>query len=387
MRPTKIVVAGDPHSGKSVFLNGLFQNLPWDKRFIFRACPDGEGMWTWRGNGSEQYRIKGKFTPEMVDWYCESLAKCEMAPIVLVDVGGIPSEENRRILTEGGVDFGIILCGDISRISVWEEFLVSCRVGVLARVHSDYRGKNDVLTGEILSVHYLDREADDVVSRPTIQVVAETIKGIADLSEEVNSFLNGDVLELSQIGKAIGKTEETVVRGGKESKQIVWRGSDISLIIDFLQKFLDYLPPIIRVNGFATAFVICALVNLLRPREISVNSPDGYVAIGCNPPSGEGSGIAFQRVEEGNSWTRVSFQLNPSCPLRPSDLNNITPPELPSGSKIILSGRGPNWLFASLAMAYANSAKAIACFQPGVGSTVAITNCREVELGDLIPLT
>lgn len=354
------------------------------QRFIFRACPDGEGMW--RGNGSEQYRIKGKFTPEMVDWYCGSLARCEMAPIILVDVGGIPSEENRRILTEGGVDFGIILCGDASRISVWEEFLTSCRVGVLARVHSDYRGKNDVPTGEILSVHYLDREAD-VISRPTILAVANMIKGIADLSEGGNGFLNGDILELSQVGKAAGKTEETVLKGGKESKQIVWRGSDLNKIANLIKNVLDYLPSVLRINGFATAFVICALANLLRPRKISVNSPDGYVTIGCNLPSGEGSGISFRTAEEKNGWNCVSFQLNPSSPLHPTDLNNIAPLELPSDSKIILSGRGPNWLFTSLAMAYCDSAKAIACFQPGVGSTVAITNCTEVKLGDLIPLT
>jgi hypothetical protein len=41
----KVIVGGPPHSGKSVFIEGLKQVLPDSDTFLFSACPDGEGAW------------------------------------------------------------------------------------------------------------------------------------------------------------------------------------------------------------------------------------------------------------------------------------------------------------------------------------------------------
>lgn len=139
----KVAIGGPPKSGKTCFLSGLCENLPRFSRYLFRACPDGEGTWTYKSQTAAKYRRKGQFAPGLVDWYCQSLASCDMASIVLVDIGGRTSEENSRILREGGVQFGIILSSTSEAIPEWENFFHSCGVDVIARVISDYNGAAD----------------------------------------------------------------------------------------------------------------------------------------------------------------------------------------------------------------------------------------------------
>jgi len=76
MMTKKVIIGGPARSGKSCFLRGLKGALPRDMHYLFRACPDGEGSWTYRGNGSERYRIKGSFSKENVSWYVRSLQDC-----------------------------------------------------------------------------------------------------------------------------------------------------------------------------------------------------------------------------------------------------------------------------------------------------------------------
>lgn len=384
----KIVVCGPPHSGKSVFLGGLCENLPRSQRYLFRACPDGEGTWTYKGNGSEQYRRKGKFSCENVDWYCQSLANCEMAEIILVDIGGIPSEENCRILQEGGVDYAIILAGDLERVPEWEKFLTECRVKVIAVLHSDYKGTEDKTETSPMVVHYLERGDDNVKNRPTIQVTAEMILNLTEIKKKENdmeNYLNNDVLEIAGIAKALGKEEvERELPNKKVIKQIVWEGSDLVEIAKLLHNNSADMPEVVKINGAAPAWLVSALTHEFHPRCVELNSPDGYIGINGRKARGNGEGIDFTVKNREDGWTQVTFALDPSKPLSPAMLDIIAPPKLPMGSKIIISGRGPNWLVASLVMGYHGTTKAVACFQPGTGSTVCLTHSAEVELGSVI---
>lgn len=382
----KIVVCGPPHSGKSVFLGGLCENLPRDKRYLFRACPDGEGTWTYKGNGAEQYRRKGKFTQEMVDWYCQSLKSCNFAPIVLVDVGGIPSEENRRILLEGGVSCGIILAGDLGKVAEWQQFLNSCGVEVVAVLHSDYHGTEDSIVSDQMVVHHLER-GEAVSSRPAIQAVAEKILKLSlETSMASYSELSFAPLTISALADVIGKvaTEKTLPNG-RVVKGIDWAGSDLPMIAGLLHNLSAQMPEVVDVDGAGPAWLMAALVHECHPRSVRLNSPDGYVGVGCQKPDGTGSGLVFITKAGPEDWTVIEYQLDPSKPMSPSDLDGITPPAVGFSDRIIISGRGPNWLMASLAMSYHGRCQAVATFQPGVGSTVCWTHTANVQLGMLIP--
>lgn len=398
MKTMKVAVVGPPHSGKSVFLGGLCENLPRDKRFLFRACPDGEGSWTWRSPEAAKYRRKGSFNPQIVDWYVEKLRTINLAPIVLVDVGGKMTTENRRILSE--VDAAIILSGDLYAIEEWEAFCKDCGCEILARIHSDYHALGDDPMSDPMVVHYLER-GEDVSSRPTIQRVAEIILSrqvalsrVQDVinnnnKEENNMFnFNNNILSITTLAQALNKEKvERTLPNGMVVEQIVWEGSDLVAISRLLHNASGEMPEVVKIDGPAPAWLVAALVHECHPRHVQVNSPDGFVAIGCRQPEGNGSGenLEFSLETREDGWVVVTCQqADPSIPLDPRKLGEVTPPEVPMGTKIVLSGRMPNWLAASLAMAYHGRAKAVALFQPGIGATVAWTHSQEVELGSVV---
>lgn len=389
----KVAIVGPPHSGKSVFLGGVCENLPRESRYLFRACPDGEGTWTWRSPEATKFRRKGSFTPQLVNWYVEKLRTNNLAPIVLVDVGGKITPENRRILSQ--VDAVVVLSGSLEAIEEWEEFAKSCGCEILARIHSNYHAPEDDPMGDPMVVHHLER-GENVSCRPTIQRVAEIIlsriqdavKNNNNKEEDNMMFINNDILSISTLAQALGKEKvERTLPNGMVVQQIVWEGSDLADISRLLHNASGEMPEVVKIDGPAPAWLVAALVHECHPRYCMVNSPDGFVPIGCRRPEGNGSGenLEFSLETREDGWVVVTCQqADPSIPLDPKKLGEVTPPEVPMGAKVILSGRMPNWLAASLAMAYHGRAKAVALFQPGTGATVAWTHSQDVELGSVV---
>lgn len=383
----KVALLGPPRSGKSVFLGGLTQNLPRNQYYLFRACPDGEGAWTWRSEAAARYRRKGRFTPQLVDWYVNVLGR-ELAPITLIDLGGIPSSENRRILSEGEVEYAIILSSDPAAIPVWREFAEECGVEIIATLHSDYHASADVVRGEAWTVHYLERGVD-VSNRPAIQAVAEKILALAD-SLRWEQKKGQTQIHIADIAAMVGKEAlESTLPNGRVVTRIEWEGRDLVEVARHLHNRSGEFPGVVHLDGPAPGWLITALVHELHPRFVRVNSPDGFVAIGCQKPSGEGSGpnLRFEVRPGPDGFVVVHAEaLDPSEPFSPEDLDKVVPPAVKFGSRVIISGRLPNWMTASLAMAYHGQAAAVAIFQPGVGATVAITHTRAIRLGEVIPL-
>ncbi|TAL09742.1 MAG: hypothetical protein EPO02_09380 [Nitrospirae bacterium] len=375
--------------------------MPRTRYYLFRACPDGEGTWLQRHYDDPSVvalRRKGKFTQEMVDWYSRSLDKCQMAPLILVDIGGIPSPENQRILVEGGVTHAIILAGNKEQIPVWEKFLTSCGVTVIAVLHSDYTGEQDSFQHSSSrlegSVHHLDRDDKTVDSRPTIQATAAVILDfIQGEIKEMSSFVNGSVLSIPALAETLGKQEEErTLPNGRTVRQLTWVGEDLPRIAELLHNHVNELPESVDIDGPAPAWLVTALIHEVHPRHARVNSPDGFVGVACGGrPEGHGSGPVTWTVAEGGTTSngrrvvRIEFALDPSVPFRPEQLDEVVPPAVELGDVIVLSGRGPNWLTASIAMAYHGRAAACACFQPGTGGTVSWTHVADVPLGSIVP--
>lgn len=375
----KVVICGSPHSGKSVFIGGLQANLPRESYYTFRACPDGEGSWTYRDETTASYRRKGQFTPEFTAWCCNVLSKPEIAPITLVDVGGRMSEENAQIMSK--CTHAIILDNNVEMIEQWVLFAQKCNLQVIAKLHSDYNGHSDSIYGDVMSVHHLERGEQSVKVRPTIKKVAELLLNLV----APDTYKGESMINISKLAEAIGKvSEEITLPNGKVVSSIKWDGSDLSLVSKHLHN--TYMGSVVQVDGAAPAWLVAAITHELHPSEVELNSPDGYVRIGCQKPHGEGSGenLEFATTREGNILTVTCQQKDPSIPLSPAYLWAVTPPECNMGDTVILSGRMPNWLTCSLAMSYHGRAKAVACFQPGVGSTVCWTHSQDVALGSVL---
>lgn len=196
----KIVLAGPPRSGKSCMREGLKQAIrripgaPYP--YVITACPDGEGAWFQETVNRDpelaaacKAAYKAKFTPEFVKRISESVKNCSL-DLTLIDIGGIPSSENKQICA--AATHVILLAGNDSktgeswtpRLEPWWEFCRELELTVVATIFSDYNGKEDkveslgsdgVFRG---SVHYLER-GEMIHERPMIKALAEFIVELA----------------------------------------------------------------------------------------------------------------------------------------------------------------------------------------------------------------
>jgi CRISPR-associated Csx3 family protein len=294
------------------------------------------------------------------------------------------SDENREIMSE--CDKAIILSGNLDAVDDWKRFCQECGLEVITVLHSDYHGNEDNIESSPMVVHHLER-GEDVSARPAIQRVAEMILRDIKVKEvkRMKAINKEGLLEIATLAEVLGKIEiERTLPNGRVVRQIVWEGKDLAQIAEMLHNHSAEMSEVVKIDGAAPAWLVAALAHECHPRSIALNSPDGFVAVGCQRPKDNGQGIGFTVETREDGWTLITFQLNPSSPLSPEDLGEIAPPELPMGAKVIISGRGPNWLVASLVMAYHGRTKAVACFQPGTGSTVCMTHSATVELGEVI---
>lgn len=91
-------------------------------------------------------------------------------------------------------------------------------------------------------------------------------------------------------------------------------------------------------------------------------------------------------IKTKDNFTLIEFELQRE--LEPRDLSNINPPdpvkEKFSANVVILSGRGPIWLYGYLIHFY-HPTKAVAVFDPRLDGAVVIeTHTKDFKIGDLI---
>ena len=217
------------------------------------------------------------------------------------------------------------------------------------------------------------------------------VNNVATTGSMVDSFISVDgILSIVKLAETLGKSAiERTLPNGKIVSQIVWEGADLIKISQLLHNFSGAYPRHIMVDGAAPAWLVSALTHELHPCSVSLNSPDGFVPVGCQKP-GEVSGgnnLSFSVSEREDGWVVVTATaVDPSKPFSSNDLDTWVPPSLPMGSKVILSGRLPNWGMASILMSYHGVTKAVALFQPGTGATVAMTHSADISLGEVIPM-
>ena len=190
----KIILGGPRKSGKSCLREGIKQAIlripdaPYP--YILTGCPDGEGSWfSPTANLSaeiarmEKEAYKSKFTPGFVERVSMAVMACS-EPLTFVDIGGIPSEENKAICSY--TSHAILIAGDYEdrlwkeRLSEWWEFCEELHIEVIAELYSDYYGDHDEIwsqdQGDVFkgSIHYLERGVD-ISGRPTIKALAQWI--------------------------------------------------------------------------------------------------------------------------------------------------------------------------------------------------------------------
>ncbi len=93
-------------------------------------------------------------------------------------------------------------------------------------------------------------------------------------------------------------------------------------------------------------------------------------------------------VKKSDKVVLLEFELE--RPLEPKDLKHINPPDAVknkfANKLVILSGRGPIWLYAYLIEFY-HPVKAIATFDPRIGKAIVVSShSPDYSPGDLIDI-
>ncbi|HLO88059.1 MAG TPA: CRISPR-associated protein Csx3 [Nostocaceae cyanobacterium] len=185
----KVVICGFANTGKTCFRDGLKQALLQiphaPESYFISGCPDGDGSWygeTARRDADLAQKLKAQykagFTPEFAQQKAKEIRSIN-TPILVFDVGGKVSPENRLIMAEA--THAVILVKDESEIAPWKELCESLSLQVVAIIYSDCNITSDYI--EVGSpmlkgrVHKLQR-GEDVSQRPMVQALARVLVGI-----------------------------------------------------------------------------------------------------------------------------------------------------------------------------------------------------------------
>jgi len=91
------------------------------------------------------------------------------------------------------------------------------------------------------------------------------------------------------------------------------------------------------------------------------------------------SKIKFNVFDKGE-YAIVEFEL--SEPITPEELKSIKPPNI-VGKGVVLSGRGPIWLYGFL-IHYYHPATFIATYDPRIGAVIVESHTPKHKVGDVI---
>jgi len=141
----KIAFLGPRHSGKSVFMNilslALKTQLPakayHEGFFILRACPDGEGNWSYDTPQElvKTLRYKNAFDDAFTDAVCEQIRQLKTQKnILFLDCGGRIDRKNQKILNL--CTGAIIISSYPNAIAEWEGAAKASEVPAIAIVES-----------------------------------------------------------------------------------------------------------------------------------------------------------------------------------------------------------------------------------------------------------
>lgn len=98
-----------------------------------------------------------------------------------------------------------------------------------------------------------------------------------------------------------------------------------------------------------------------------------------------GTGIVTFNTTEKVEYTLVEFNIQGGA-MEPSDLKQVVPPQVDPRRGVIISGRGPVWLYSFLTHQY-HYVLWVATFDPRVGGGVVVaTHTKKVQVGDVVPV-
>jgi len=378
-----VLVGGPPHSGKSVLLYAVSQALRdlGVAHYALRACPDGEGDWSQEAPPPEvrAIRIKGAWTPVWVDRLCRDIRNRHLP--LLVDVGGRPTADQERLFDE--CTHAILLTKDEASHAEWQARLDHHALPLLADLTSRQEGESQVRSAApILSGVIAGLERHAPVANPALDALTAVL---SQLFAPYQDHLRRRHLDAAPVEMAVDLDRLAVTLGwARPGAKMIWLPAHLPVV-------LDYLPAAtpLAIYGRAPNWLIAALARLTHPAAFfSFDVRSGWaqaqpLRFGLPGPQAP---LAV-RSNEDAAWLHVACSL-PRDYIDHSQLDEAAVPLAPPAKGVILSGKIPNWLTASLALTYAD-APWLAVYQPMLQQQAIVVSAGAAAavypVGQLIP--
>ncbi len=418
----KIVLCGPPHSGKSTFLANLKRRLPDDTQRVFRACPDGENdLSNETGDFKGDTRIKGEFSAEFVERFCRAIDNNNESKMVIVDVGGKMSDENREIISH--CDAYIIVCREDAEpdedMKAWQEFLDSIvkkgtdneHLKQFALIDIDHVQDDEEIEEGLKCLALIDsalegeeqiysKDSDEVLRGRAVGLKRKTFLRQSPLLDKLGAKIireSGYELSDSQelnlenfsglaLAAALDCLKTTQVEGVDVPKAI-WQFDSISKVYDRVKSLVDETQDKsvdVKINGIRPAFILCATTKALLDNGIeSISTMDAehdeYVPIRkIEQKEGirKADGIKYHVIESKNA---IFMDLDiEGQDFTLEEYSNCVLPKLNTNKPLYISGRVTNWLMAAVATSY-DSTK-VCVLQPPKGFICTCSHNRD-DLG------
>lgn len=392
----RIVFGGPKHSGKSVLLWYLKKLLQRHGDYMpLRCAPDGEGDWTQELYLSKpdlalEIRQKGKFSEEFVSWAEGAVKNCT-SRFGLIDVGGIPSAENKRICKYA--DALVIVIGDQWGPEVhesWVQFAKELGLKVLGTVHGtldnsaqEYSQINPDGKFEGLSVG-LDRKT--FKGSTCVEALADFL---AEKTKNHRKKVTMNTISISQIAAMIGKQpEDYALPNGKTVNGLNWKPEELPAVEEALKPFSALGTPWF-VDGPGPQWLITNIVHALHPCAVTLTDSKvegGLVGISQRKaPTGAGAGELTFSLEEKEAGVVVKY--GSQNPIDFTKLGEVIPPETPQGKVVFLNGRTATWGTVEIAGCYQHIAPAVYVGQPqgqGYVYVCAVSHSPAHKVGSVV---
>ena len=360
-----ILVAGPPHSGKSVLAYLLSQRLREASvpHILLRAAPDGEGDWSYES--PEEVRVhqrqKGAYTADLIEDLLQAIHARNLP--MLVDIGGRPRDTQFRLFD--ACTHLIHLWREADDRREWEAWLEERSLIPIASLHTRLAPPDHLapgvgpLRGIITG---LDRAQPQ--PGPLFERVLERVQGICayppgDLEAEHLRRAPQDVtvLTVAQLAQMLG-----ILQPGQ---RLLWQPEHLPAL-----QALIPAGEALAVYGSGPVWLYAALAAQVAPASFYLFDARYYGWMAPPPAILNSNQLNAEfelAVRPGVKDVRLKFQRRQAHYVL-SPLPVLVPP-LPLDRRVVFDGPMPVWLFASLSQALCGQAD-LANYEPRTGRII-----------------
>jgi CRISPR-associated protein Csx3 len=339
-----ILLAGPPHSGKSVLGYLLTEGLRQAgvQHILLRAAPDGEGAWFHEAGAELRFRLrrKGQFTERLAGQMARAVQARSLP--MLVDIGGKPQGRQFEIID--ACTHAIHLYREEVDRRAWQDWIEARNLIPIAGLRSDLAGPDciesemGVLRGVISGL-----ERGQPQPGPLFDLLLARVQGICSYDAATLARLH---LRRAPEGMAVLDETHLAQRLGivQPGQALWWRPEHLAR----LSEALPVRQPI-ALYGRGPVWLTAAIAARNAPEPVWVFDARHYGWMA--PPavimaSNKANAGFMLEAEPAGDYTRLVFRLLPEHTVLTPQPVHV--PALDAGQGVILDGAMPKWLWSAL---------------------------------------